>query len=75
MTRVKTARAKRIAGLNDRLRKEPANRSLGQVLMSRGVASRGAEFQAMVLAALAGIPTRYHCLILRRKYWNLPAIK
>ena len=41
MTRVKTARAKRIAELNDRLRKEPANRSLGQVLISSGINARG----------------------------------
>lgn len=58
MTRVKTARVKRIAELNDRLRKESANRSLGQVLISSGIAARGAEFKAMVLAALAGMQAK-----------------
>lgn len=58
MTRVKTARARRIAELNDRLRREPMNRSLGQVLFSSGVAARGAEFQTMVQAALAGMQAK-----------------
>ena len=58
MTRVKTARAKRIAELNDRLRKEPANRSLGQVLISSGINARGAEFRAMVLTAIASMQAK-----------------
>ncbi len=52
MTKVRSARARRIAGLNDELRKNPMNRALGQVLISSGVAARGAEFRAMVLTAL-----------------------
>ena len=58
MTTVKTARAKRIAELNDRLRKEPANRSLGQVLISSGINARGAEFRAMVLTAVASMQAK-----------------
>ena len=46
-------RRRRIAELNDQLRKNPMNRALGEVLLSRGVAARGAEFKAMVLTALA----------------------
>lgn len=58
MTTVKTARAKRIAELNDQLRKEPANRSLGQVLISSGINARGAEFRAMVLTAVASMQAK-----------------
>jgi hypothetical protein len=58
MTRVKTARAKRIPELNCRLRKEPANRSLGQVLISSGINVRGAEFRAMVLTAIASMQAK-----------------
>ena len=46
-------RAKRIATLNDALRRNPVKRTLGQVLLSSGISARGAEFKAMVLTALA----------------------
>jgi hypothetical protein len=46
-------RRTRIAALNDALRRNPMNRALGQVLLSSGIAARGAEFRTMVLAALA----------------------
>ena len=53
MTRVRTARAERIAELNDQLRKNPLDRSLGQVLISSGIVAGGADFQAKVLTAVA----------------------
>ena len=53
MTKVKPARAKRIAELNDELRRNPTNQTLGQILLSSGVAARGSEFRAMVMTALA----------------------
>ena len=53
MTRVRTARAERIAELNDQLRKNPLDRSLGQVLISSGIVAGGADFQAKVLTALS----------------------
>ncbi len=58
MTKVRSARARRIAGLNDELRRNPLNRALGQALLSSGVAARGAEFRAMVLSALAQIQAK-----------------
>jgi len=53
MTTRTDPRAKRIAALNDQLRRNPVNRALGQVLLSSGIAARGAEFKAMVFMALA----------------------
>lgn len=50
MTSLKSARVKRSAELNDQLRKNPLNRSLGQVLISSGI-------EAKVLTALARIQT------------------
>ena len=55
MTKGQNARARRIAELNDRLRKEPANRALGQVLLSAGIATRDDAFKTKVLAAIAGM--------------------
>ncbi len=53
MSQKRNERTKRIAALNDELRRNPVNRALGQVLLSNGIAARGAEFKAMVLTALA----------------------
>ena len=53
MSPVITARAERIAELNDQLRNNPLNRSLGQVLLSSGIVAGGADFQAKVLTAVA----------------------
>ena len=58
MTQVKTARSKRIAELNDRLRKEPANRSLGQVLISSGVDGERRRVQGHGVAALASMQAK-----------------
>ena len=57
MTRVITARAERIAELNDQLRKNPLNLSLGQVLISSGIDAVGTDFKAKVLTALACMHT------------------
>ncbi len=55
MTSKQTARARRIAALNDRLRQEPHNRALGQVLMSAGVVACGDDFKRQTLKALAAM--------------------
>ena len=58
MTSVKSARAERIAELNDQLRKNPLNRSFGQVLLTSGINAGGADFKAKVLTALASMQAK-----------------
>ena len=55
MTGVKSARAERLAELNDQLRKNPLDRSLGQVLIISAIDGRGSEFKVKGLTALARI--------------------
>lgn len=55
MTTRRNARPKRIAELNDKLRREPLNRSLGQVLVSSGIAAEGETFKAETLTKLAAM--------------------
>ena len=55
MTTQKCVRAERIAELNDRLRKQPMNRSLGSVLITAGLNANGPSFVAQVLAAISAM--------------------
>ena len=59
MNKEQSARARCIAELNDRLRKEPANRALGQVLLSAGIAARDDAFKTKVLAAIAAMTPKH----------------
>lgn len=49
------ASAKRIAAMNDRLRREPNNRELGQVLISEGIVALGEDFKRCLFGALAAM--------------------
>ena len=55
MTTEKSVRAKRVAELNDQLRKEPMNRSLGLVLVTARARANGQPFVEKVLAAVAAM--------------------
>lgn len=50
-----SARTRRIASLNDQLRKNPFDRQYGQVLISAGIAAKGETFQQHVLAAISAM--------------------
>ena len=51
-------RAKRIAALNDALRKNPVDRALGQVLVSAGIAGEGLAFRAKVLSTITAMTAK-----------------
>ncbi len=53
------ARVKRIAALNDKLRREPTNRSLGQVLVTAAVAAEGDAFLGPVHSALSALRPKH----------------
>ena len=55
MTTQKSGRSKRIAELNDQLRKEPMNRALGLVLVTAGIQNSGQSFVEKVLATIAAM--------------------
>ena len=55
MTTHKCTHAERIAKLNDQLRKQPMNRSLGTVLITAGLNALGPPFVAQVLVAIAAM--------------------
>ena len=55
MTTRMSGRSKRIAELNEQLRKEPMNRTLGLLLVTAGVHSGGESFVEKVLAAIAAM--------------------
>jgi len=55
MTHKRNGRAARIAALNDRLRRNPRDRSLGEVLISAGLNAQGEAFKATALATIAAM--------------------
>jgi hypothetical protein len=54
----KSERTRRIAALNDRLRKEPSDAALGKTYFSAGMAALGEDFKAKVLAKVAGMTAK-----------------
>ena len=58
MVQKANGRTKRIAALNDALRKNPLDRALGQVLVSAGIAGEGLAFRAKVLSTITAMSAK-----------------